>query len=649
MINGRSSPQEGDLGSSSPAQVLKVPFPSPAYRSSSSSSSSSSSGSPAAAGGLSSTNSCSTRSDESAVCLSPTAPPQDSSSRSSNSSSSSSSYFSSLDHPRPVYSISVSSVSSSSSISSSSIGSSSSKRWAGCRRPLDVVVPRCIYFTEDPVTGQQPLQQQQQQQQKSGGGWGAADGVSGAAAGASGGASPLSLLQSYWGKQQQQQQQQQQLQVLPAQQQGAARGASPAPCAPGPPGAPAGAAAAAGGGGAAAAAGGGGAAAAAAAAAAESGSRLSFLLTSVGAAVGIGCVWRFPTYCYKWGGGSFVVCYLLLLLLLGVPLLAMETAFGQVFRGSNLRVMSLLSPSLRGLAAATLLLSFCICSYYSVFLAWGCSYAVAAAAPLLPWGVSAAEQQICGVPSLQQQAACEAARAGGLFCRWRPAAAAAAAARGAAAAAAAAGSCVADPEAKAAAFFSRAVLQQQPAPAAAAAAAAAGVPEEAAAAAAAALGSSSSSSWLLLWPPAASLLLVWLLVYLSLYKGLRGVRCLCCLSVLLPSCCVLLLLLRAAALPGAWEGVQQLFAVDFPLLLSAPEIWPEAASQVLFSLGLFQGAMSSFAAHKPPNNNPTLDALAVGLAVSVLLSGEASSGALGGPWGYMSLLERGKGGRALKA
>ncbi|MBP3232450.1 MAG: sodium-dependent transporter, partial [Anaerovibrio sp.] len=50
-------------------------------------------------------------------------------------------------------------------------------------------------------------------------------------------------------------------------------------------------------------------------------SRIGFLLVSAGCAIGIGNVWRFPYICGEYGGGLFVLIYLLFLLIMGVPVL----------------------------------------------------------------------------------------------------------------------------------------------------------------------------------------------------------------------------------------------------------------------------------------------------------------------------------------
>lgn len=93
---------------------------------------------------------------------------------------------------------------------------------------------------------------------------------------------------------------------------------------------------------------------------------------------------------------------------------------------------------------------------------------------------------------------------------------------------------------------------------------------------------------------------------------------LCYLSVLLPGASVLFLMLRAISLPGASLGVSRLFSFRWDVVTSNPEVWAEAASQVFFSLGVFQGVMSAYASRKPPTQNTTLDAVAVALCNAIL-------------------------------
>lgn len=74
------------------------------------------------------------------------------------------------------------------------------------------------------------------------------------------------------------------------------------------------------------------------------GSRLGFILLSAGCAIGIGNVWKFPWMAGQYGGGAFVVVYLLFLLILGVPVLTMEFSMGRAAQKSPLKMYQELKP-----------------------------------------------------------------------------------------------------------------------------------------------------------------------------------------------------------------------------------------------------------------------------------------------------------------
>lgn len=63
-------------------------------------------------------------------------------------------------------------------------------------------------------------------------------------------------------------------------------------------------------------------------------SRLAFYFTAVGAAVGFGNIWRFPSLAADYGGGAFFVPYLMALFLIGIPILILEISLGQVRKQS---------------------------------------------------------------------------------------------------------------------------------------------------------------------------------------------------------------------------------------------------------------------------------------------------------------------------
>lgn len=73
-------------------------------------------------------------------------------------------------------------------------------------------------------------------------------------------------------------------------------------------------------------------------------SRLGFILISAGCAIGLGNVWRFPYIVGKYGGAAFVLVYLLFLLILGLPIMAMEFSVGRASKVSAALSFDKLEP-----------------------------------------------------------------------------------------------------------------------------------------------------------------------------------------------------------------------------------------------------------------------------------------------------------------
>ena len=66
------------------------------------------------------------------------------------------------------------------------------------------------------------------------------------------------------------------------------------------------------------------------------GSRMGFIMLSAGCAIGCGNVWKFPWMCGQNGGGSFMLIYILCLIVLGIPALVMEFSVGRAAQTSPL-------------------------------------------------------------------------------------------------------------------------------------------------------------------------------------------------------------------------------------------------------------------------------------------------------------------------
>ena len=74
------------------------------------------------------------------------------------------------------------------------------------------------------------------------------------------------------------------------------------------------------------------------------GSRLGFLLLSAGCAIGVGNVWKFPWMVGQYGGGAFVLVYIIFLVILGLPVLTMEFSMGRAAQKSPILMYQTLTP-----------------------------------------------------------------------------------------------------------------------------------------------------------------------------------------------------------------------------------------------------------------------------------------------------------------
>lgn len=68
------------------------------------------------------------------------------------------------------------------------------------------------------------------------------------------------------------------------------------------------------------------------------GSRLGFILLSAGCAIGCGNVWKFPWMCGQFGGGGFLLIYLICLAVLGLPVMTMEFSLGRAAQASPIKM-----------------------------------------------------------------------------------------------------------------------------------------------------------------------------------------------------------------------------------------------------------------------------------------------------------------------
>uniref|UniRef100_A0A3Q1D1G0 Transporter n=1 Tax=Amphiprion ocellaris TaxID=80972 RepID=A0A3Q1D1G0_AMPOC len=114
-------------------------------------------------------------------------------------------------------------------------------------------------------------------------------------------------------------------------------------------------------------------------------SKIEYFLAQVGFSVGLGNVWRFPYLCHQNGGGAFLLLYVLLMLLVGIPLFFLELAAGQAIRQGSIGVWKYISPRLAGIGYSSCVVCFFVALYYNVILAWSLFYLGNSFQHPLPW------------------------------------------------------------------------------------------------------------------------------------------------------------------------------------------------------------------------------------------------------------------------
>uniref|UniRef100_A0A8D2QR36 Transporter n=1 Tax=Zosterops lateralis melanops TaxID=1220523 RepID=A0A8D2QR36_ZOSLA len=114
------------------------------------------------------------------------------------------------------------------------------------------------------------------------------------------------------------------------------------------------------------------------------GNQIEFVLTSVGYAVGLGNVWRFPYLCYRNGGGAFMFPYFIMLVFCGIPLFFMELSFGQFASQGCLGVWRV-SPMFKGVGYGMMVVSTYIGIYYNVVICIAFYYFFVSMTHTLPW------------------------------------------------------------------------------------------------------------------------------------------------------------------------------------------------------------------------------------------------------------------------
>uniref|UniRef100_T1J2K8 Transporter n=1 Tax=Strigamia maritima TaxID=126957 RepID=T1J2K8_STRMM len=279
------------------------------------------------------------------------------------------------------------------------------------------------------------------------------------------------------------------------------------------------------------------------------GKKIEFLLAVIGFAVDLGNVWRFPYICYKNGGGAFLVPYLLMFIFGGLPLFYLELALGQYHRSGCLTVWNKICPMMKGETYQRLLftvfprkqrhagLGYAICiidlymaMYYNTVIAWAVYYLFASFRSELPWTSCDNPWNTRSCRSITSNRS-----------TW-------------------------DEEilngtktSPAQEYFERSVLQIHQS---------SGIDD---------LGPIKLSLSLCLFA-------VFLLVYFSLWKGVKSTGKAVWITAIAPYIVLFILLIRGLTLPGSEDGILYYLKPQWDKL-NDKTVWIDAATQIFFSLG----------------------------------------------------------------
>ncbi|XP_053669152.1 sodium-dependent serotonin transporter [Anopheles marshallii] len=357
--------------------------------------------------------------------------------------------------------------------------------------------------------------------------------------------------------------------------------------------------------------------------------KAEFLLAVIGFAVDLGNVWRFPYICYQNGGGAFLIPYCIMLLFGGLPLFYMELALGQFHRCGCLSIWKRICPALKGVGYAICLIDIYMGMYYNTIIGWAVYYLFASFSSELPWTkcgnpwntencspvtgrvnatiVSTTTAVPTMTTTLMSSMTTNAASAGvtlvasalgnstmatthpnyyqheqHLLSSTLPTMLSnlTTSTMATVAGVVSNGPALSSPARE---FFERQVLEQY-----------------------------KSNGLDFMGPVKPSLALcvfgVFVLVYFSLWKGVRSAGKVVWVTALAPYVVLLILLARGVTLPGAAEGIRYYLTPQWDKLNNS-RVWIDAASQIFFSLGPGFGTLLALSSYNKFNNNCYRDAL----------------------------------------
>ncbi|KAL2099891.1 hypothetical protein ACEWY4_004285 [Coilia grayii] len=295
--------------------------------------------------------------------------------------------------------------------------------------------------------------------------------------------------------------------------------------------------------------------------------RIEFVLASIGYAVGLGNVWRFPYLCYSNGGGAFFIPYIIMLLLCALPMLLMEFTIGQFTQRGPVQAFIQICPLLKGVGVGTVVVSSILSGYFNTLMSWILFYLFNSFSSPLPW------QSCNNTWNIPESCSVEFAVNGTSL------------------------------QSASQQFFNYRLLD---------------------------ISEGLEHMGHIRWELLGCLILAWIIEYVCIFKGVKSTGKVVYFTALFPYIILLILLVFTARLPGSADGILFFLTPKWHKLKKV-QVWIDALSQVFFSIGVGFGVMVSMASYNNFKNNILRDSVVVTLANSAtsVFSGFVVFSALG--------------------
>lgn len=320
------------------------------------------------------------------------------------------------------------------------------------------------------------------------------------------------------------------------------------------------------------------------------GKKADFLLSCIGFAVGLGNVWRFPYLCYANGGGAFLIPYILFLILCGMPMFYMELAVGQYFSRGPIGTWGAVCPLFQGVGFASMMVSFLVCVYYNIIIAWCLYYLFLSMAKDVPW-------KSCGnwwntpkclsgpIPPITNNCTALSSNTSNTLVNGTNALVNATASL----VNSSFSNCTSQGAPKYTSppmeYWENYVLR---------------------------ITDSIGDAGIFRWEIVLCLLAAWIAVYFCMWKGVKSSGKVVYFTATFPYIVLFVLFIRGVTLPNASEGIVYYLKPNWARL-KEPKVWAAAATQIFYSLGIGFGSLVAMGSYNKFHNNVFKDAVMISL------------------------------------